>query len=349
MMSKRYIIVDISNLIYRSLYGLKANSVEEGAASCFFMALANMKNAWRIFDPDHIVIAFDGKSWRKDFYPEYKANREEYKSEYERQVREMVGEIMDEFREFLATKTNMTTIRALRAEADDVIAHWIHTHPDDEHIILSNDSDFRQLITDKVSIYDSMRMQLVRHDGIWYRDKTPRQLRARQNQPRATLHGLEWKGFPERNSKKEIIKEQAFVDPSFMLFMKIMRGDVSDNITRAAPLKYPKKKLQECYDNPSGELMTNLMNTIQSKEKEVGDPTVGELFVRNATLIDLTLTPEFVKQQIDEAIEAQSNATIPRMMEAEFKRFCRKHDLISLDENSSAFLPMLFSKDKQHA
>jgi len=348
-MSKRYVIVDISNLLFRSLYGVKAKNAEEGAANAFFMAITNMKNAWRLFNPDHIVVAFDGNSWRKDVYPEYKANRKEYKTDYERQVREMIGDIMNKFQMYLETKTNITSIRAPRAEADDVIAHWVQQHPNDEHFILTNDSDFRQLLDDNVTLYDSMTMQLVRNDGVWYRDKTPRQLRARLNQPKKTIHGLEWKGFPERNSKKEIIKEQVIVEPAFMLFMKIMRGDVSDNITRAAPLRYPIKKLRECFNDPSGKLMTGLMDRKQTAEKDVDDPTVGELFVRNATLIDLTMIPDFVKEQIDDAIEAQQNIKIPRMMEAEFKRFCREHDLISLDDNSANFLPMLFSKDKAHA
>ena len=35
----------------------------------------SIKKAWRDFNGSHVVFCLEGRSWRKDFYPPYKANR----------------------------------------------------------------------------------------------------------------------------------------------------------------------------------------------------------------------------------------------------------------------------------
>ena len=37
--------------------------------------MSAINKAWRISGADHVVFAFEGRSWRKDFYTPYKANR----------------------------------------------------------------------------------------------------------------------------------------------------------------------------------------------------------------------------------------------------------------------------------
>ena len=68
-------------------------------------------------------------------------------TEKEKEENEVFWEVYDDFLDFINTKTNCTVLRNPRAEADDLIAGWVKEHPNDDHVIISSDSDFAQLIT----------------------------------------------------------------------------------------------------------------------------------------------------------------------------------------------------------
>jgi 5'-3' exonuclease len=57
-------------------------------------------------------------------------------------------------------------IRCATAEADDIIARWIALHPQDEHVIVSSDSDFVQLIAPNVKLYNGINDHLFSPEGV---------------------------------------------------------------------------------------------------------------------------------------------------------------------------------------
>ena len=69
----------------------------------------------------------------------------------------MFWEIFDEFKDFVTDKTNCTvTAGILQLEADDLIAGWVQAHPNDNHVIISTDGDFAQLIAPNVRQYNGV-------------------------------------------------------------------------------------------------------------------------------------------------------------------------------------------------
>ena len=91
----------------------------------------------------------EGRSWRKDIYAPYKRQRTEARaaqSPREAEEDRVFWETFDEFKGFITEKTNTTVLQHPRLEADDLIAGWIQSHPEDTHIIVSTDGDFAQLI-----------------------------------------------------------------------------------------------------------------------------------------------------------------------------------------------------------
>ena len=68
----------------------------------------------------------------------------------------MFWEIFDELKTFLIEKTNVTVLRHERLEADDLIAGWCQNHPNDDHVIISTDGDFAQLIAPNVRQYNGV-------------------------------------------------------------------------------------------------------------------------------------------------------------------------------------------------
>ena len=71
------------------------------------------------------------------------------------------------FTNFLRDKTNVSVLREPNAEADDLIARFIHLHPNDKHYIISSDSDYQQLITETIFQYDGVGNQLITPQGYF--------------------------------------------------------------------------------------------------------------------------------------------------------------------------------------
>jgi 5'-3' exonuclease len=101
-------------------------------------------------------------------------------------------------------------LRHPQLEADDLIAGFILSHPEDQHIIISTDGDFAQLVAPNVKQYNGVMQVTTTHEG-YFDEKGKRVIDKKTNLPKA---------IPE---------------PQWLLFEKCMRGDTSDNIFSAYP------------------------------------------------------------------------------------------------------------------
>ena len=128
------------------------------------ISLNSVKKAWNDFDGSHVVFCLEGRSWRKDFYEPYKRNRSEARSaltEKEQDEDKIFWETFDLFNQFVAEKTNCSVLQHPELEADDLIAGWIQAHPKDNHVIVSTDGDFAQLIAPNVKQYNGVSLSLI--------------------------------------------------------------------------------------------------------------------------------------------------------------------------------------------
>lgn len=95
-------------------------------------------------DEGEMVICGDyGHSWRKSIFPYYKAGRSEAREASEidyKKLFEIVATISKEIDDFMPYKY----LKIEGAEADDIIATLAQTVPGN-HVIISNDKDFKQL------------------------------------------------------------------------------------------------------------------------------------------------------------------------------------------------------------
>jgi hypothetical protein len=130
----------------------------------------SLDKAFRQHGGDHLVLCAEGKSWRYDFYPQYKAKRRllrETLSPKEREEQEVFYDVLKDFIDFMAENTRCTVLQTQGAEADDLIARFIQLHPNDEHMILSGDSDMVQLVAANVTLYNGVTNVLVTHEGVF--------------------------------------------------------------------------------------------------------------------------------------------------------------------------------------
>jgi 5'-3' exonuclease len=110
-----------------------------------------------------IIACDDRRSWRKEMFPYYKANRHKDREESEidwNTVFEVLNKVRDELKEYFPYKV----IHIDRAEADDIIGTIVHENGDtlEKIMIVSGDKDFRQLQTyTNVKQYDPTRKKYL--------------------------------------------------------------------------------------------------------------------------------------------------------------------------------------------
>jgi len=207
-----YILVDTANTFFRARHVVRGD-IDTKVGMALHITLNSIKKAWQDFNGTHVVFCLEGRSWRKDYYEPYKRNRQESRDAMNpREVEEdrLFWEIYDEFKEFIADKTNCTSIRHPNLEADDLIAGWVQNHPNDNHVIISTDGDFAQLIAPNVKQYNGVSNTTITYEG-YFDDKGKTVIDKKTKQPKPAP------------------------DPQWLLFEKCMRGDTSDNIFSAYP------------------------------------------------------------------------------------------------------------------
>ena len=93
-----------------------------------------------------IVICHDGgRYWRKDIFPQYKANRSKAQKESDVDW-DRIHEVMNMIHEEVVANFPYKNIKIVSVEADDIIAVLCERyHMDENIVIVSNDKDFQQL------------------------------------------------------------------------------------------------------------------------------------------------------------------------------------------------------------
>ena len=209
-------------------------------------------NSIRMYRTEHrneygeVVLTWDSKhSWRRDYFPEYKASRRKGREESNLDWDDIfatLNKIRNEIKENFPYKY----LEVFGAAADDIIGFLCQENRDEKIMIISGDKDFIQL----------------------------------QKYPNVT----QWSPI----TKKQV---NGF-DPTIYLKEHILKGDTSDGVPnvlspdntfsdglRQRPLS--RKKIQ------------SWLNSVEDCNDEV-----KRNYQRNLTLIDLSKTPEELKNQI---------------------------------------------------
>jgi len=318
----KYVLIDTANLFFRARHGaFRAADTWEKVGFALHVTLMAANKMARRFEADHVVFALEGRSWRKDFYKPYKANRtvaRQALTEAEAEEDKMFWETYDSLTKYLSEKTNCSVIRCPTAEGDDIIARWIALHPQDEHVIISSDTDFVQLLAENVKQYNGITDELHTIEGIF---------------------DAKGKAVIDKKTKEP----KSTPNPEWLLFEKCMRGDSSDNVFSAYPgvrTKGTKNKvgLQEAFEDRTkqGYFYNNLM--LQRWTDPDGlEHKVLDDYSRNVTLVDLTAQPEEVKAIVDATIQEQISHKDVGQVGVRFLQFCGKYELNKCSENAESF------------
>jgi 5'-3' exonuclease len=313
----KYLLIDTANLFARARHSTPGGAdTWQKIGLALHIMLNSVMKVHRLYKPDHVIFALESRSWRKDHTGTYKANRAVTKAKMT--VRELeedkeFWEVYEQFTNWLNERTNCTVIKVAAAEADDIIARWTALHPNDEHIILSNDTDFYQLLSENVTIYNGMTNNFITTTGFF-----------------------DDKGKPVVDKKTN--EHKTVGDPKFVLFEKCMRGDPTDHIMSAYPgvrTKGSTKKvgLIEAYaDREKRGWAWNNMMLQRWVDHNGVEHRVLDRYEENRVLVDLTAQPSEIRDAIDAALVAvtpKSNSQIGTHL----IKFCSKYELNKMLEN----------------
>ena len=210
-------------------------------------------NSIRMYRMEHhdeygeVVLTWDSKhSWRRDYFPEYKASRRKGREESDLDWDDIFG-TLNKIRNEIKQNFPYKYLEVFGAEADDIIGFLCEENKNEKIMIISGDKDFIQL----------------------------------QKYPNVT----QWSPI----TKKQV---NGF-DPTIYLKEHILKGDTSDGVPNIL--------------SPDNTFVDGLRQRPLSRKKIQSwllgggsdwNDEVKRNFQRNSTLIDLSRTPEELKNQI---------------------------------------------------
>ena len=259
------VIVDFNGLAIGSIMGQLQRGEELSENLVKHIILNNLRvyrNKYKEADHGKMVIACDSYSWRKDVFPEYKAQRKANRSKDKhdwQQIFDLIESTLQDLRENFP----YAVIKIDSAEADDIIGALTVEMSDfggEDVVIISADKDFIQL--------------------------------------QQYGHVIQWS--PMFN---KMIKED---NPRRYLFEHLLKGDAGDGVpnanshddvfvTAARQTPMTKKAIDKYWDN-------------RDDLEMIMKPNVFRNFMRNVQMIDLTNTPDGIREA---AINTYKNYKYP--------------------------------------
>lgn len=164
------IIVDLNQVMISNYMAQIGNHTNIAVDENLFrhMVLNSIRNINKKHSAEfgELVIACDSaRSWRKEVFPYYKANRKKARENSELDwsaVFESLNKVRDELKEFFPYRV----IQVDHAEADDIIGTLVHHFHGAPILIVSGDKDFVQLQTYmNVKQFDPVRKRFITHNN----------------------------------------------------------------------------------------------------------------------------------------------------------------------------------------
>lgn len=300
----RYLVFDISNLLYRTFFAQTNETDEVLAGLATHSALTMLNKYFRIHKPDKVVMAFDRASWRKEYTASekciskkpYKGNRRQDMTPAQQAKYQRFINHIHEFEKLIAEHTTIISLYRDRLEADDLIAGFsqIVANEENEIVIISSDSDL---------------LQLTRYENV--------------------------RVISPATDKEQSLAEYND-DPIYYVFQKCVRGDPTDNVQSAFP-RVRATRIAKAYTDEFERVQ--LMNEKWTNENGV-EFKVQELFEENEILINLEKQPKDIRTLIytavDESLDKEREFSLFFIL-----KFIGKYKLHKIRDNIDSYIPML--------
>jgi len=159
---KSLVLIDGSSYLYRAFYALPGLTAPSGQPTgAIYGVLTMLHKLINEKRPNLLGIVFDapGKTFRHELFPEYKANRASTPDDLIVQIEPLLTAIEN---------LGLPLIRVSGVEADDVIGTLAKQAEEKgmNILIATGDKDFAQIVSDKITLLDTMKNRLTDRSGV---------------------------------------------------------------------------------------------------------------------------------------------------------------------------------------
>ncbi len=156
------ILVDGSSYLFRAFHALPPLQASSGQyTGAIYGVISMLKKLVNEYQPEHMAVVFDakGKTFRNDLYKEYKAHRPPMPDELRSQI-EPIHQLVDAL--------GFPRLVIPNVEADDVIGTLAKQAVDAgyEVLISTGDKDLAQLVTDKITLINTMSNHISTPESV---------------------------------------------------------------------------------------------------------------------------------------------------------------------------------------
>lgn len=262
---KKFILIDVNNLGYAAMYQpelakLHSNGFQTSAIHGAIISIFSIIKKYSDRTP---VILWDNEClWRKEIYPDYKANRSS--TELKQEIRESYFKQVPYIKKMLMY-LGIPQLNVPDYEADDIVWALTAENDNDDFIIVSSDSDWYQAIKSNVSMYHQSKKKII------------------------TLETF----------LQDTIESGGFLKPKDYIICKSIQGDLqTDNIPGISGVGL-KTALKFYEEYGSLEKIFEL-DPSKIKSKKLQSIVLGkEIVERNLKLIDWSYAPIVEKEQMN--------------------------------------------------
>jgi hypothetical protein len=301
-----YLVLDISNLLHRTFFAQTGEDDTTLAGLACHMALTTLNKYYKKFRPrKRVVMCFDRSSWRK----EYTAKHDFLKPYKGNRRKDMTPAQKAKYERFVNHLGEFESLIINHTKVATLFGDRLEADDLIAGFVQQEPNDNIVIIT-----ADSDMAQLLKYDNVEL--------------------------ISPITDKRQATLDKYDGDPEYYLFVKCIRGDISDNVASAFP-RVRETKIRAAYDSvlEDGYHYTNFMSETWTDQNS-RTFTVGEMFKHNQVLIDLECQPDDIKQAVTTVI-AEELSRKKQFSYFHILKFIGKYKLEKLAENIETFIPML--------
>ena len=154
-MKNKVIAIDSSGLFFPTVFSFERQTIEKIESksdnfimpphAVYFSSLLSCLKKIGVDKDTKIIVALEGRSWRKSIAGYYKAQRADDREKHKLIDWDKQFKKLNEVNDKLAKATNFQFIREWNSECDDILAVCCRYFKDDEVVIVTGDKDLYQL------------------------------------------------------------------------------------------------------------------------------------------------------------------------------------------------------------
>lgn len=266
--------IDFHSLVYRYLHVMTDNIKEFGFGVLKYSILKNgILKYIEQFSPDRVFVCIDSpKTWRKEYYKDYKASRKIKRDKKKDTVDwNKFFNFIDDFKIEMEENFPFYVLQSEGLEADDIISFLVRHphHVDNEKICLTNDNDYIQLLRfPNTKVFNHMK-------GSYYECDTPKlqlEIKLLTGDKKDDVPGVFDGRFGPKGAEKLIADTEKFE--------KLITEDYIDGVENPVKSRYERNQVLLDLRKTPNKYLKPILKTMLARKKTPAKESIHPYFIK---------------------------------------------------------------------